>query len=108
LLRFQAGEGSGINYTTDTTLFPEISFFLETYDTENQFINNLTTSDFIILENGEARDVQMLERLEPGLQVIFASMQLRSGQPVRLVIHTSSKLFWRSKHGLKTSQKTAR
>jgi hypothetical protein len=67
----QAG-GSVLITQPDTTLFPDVSFFLETYDSENNFINNLTTSDFIILENGEARDVQMLERLEPGLQVIFA------------------------------------
>jgi hypothetical protein len=57
----------------NTTLFPEISFLLEAYNSEGQFVSNLDQTDFKIIENGEERDVQMLERLEPGLQVIFAT-----------------------------------
>jgi len=57
----------------NTALFPEISFLLEAYNAAGQFITNLDSSDLTIVENGEERSVQMLERLEPGLQVIFAA-----------------------------------
>jgi hypothetical protein len=56
----------------NTTLFPEISLLLEAYDDRGQFITSLTPENITIIENGETVEIQTLERLEPGLQVIFA------------------------------------
>jgi hypothetical protein len=67
------GEGQVTITQPNTAQFPEISFLLEAYNSEGQFITNMDSTDFTIVENGEEREVQMLERLEPGLQVIFAT-----------------------------------
>ncbi|HSV84998.1 MAG TPA: hypothetical protein VLH85_00385, partial [Levilinea sp.] len=60
-------------FPPDTTLFPEISFLLEPYDSAGRLITDLDSSHLTIIENGEERAVQTLERLEPGLQIIFAT-----------------------------------
>jgi hypothetical protein len=65
-------EGRVTITSPNVTLFPEINFLLEPYSSNDQFITDLSSTDFTILENGEVRDVQMLEQLEPGLQIIFA------------------------------------
>jgi hypothetical protein len=65
-------EGRVITTSPNVSLFPEISFLLETYHSEGGFITDLTNSDLVIIENDETREVQLLEQLEPGLQVIFA------------------------------------
>jgi hypothetical protein len=65
-------EGRVTISSPNITLFPEINFLIEPYAPGDQFITDLRSTDFTILENGEARDLQMLEQLEPGLQIIFA------------------------------------
>ena len=57
----------------DTNNFPEISFFLEAYDSQGNALNNLAESDIRIVENDlDPIPIDLLQRNEPGFQLILA------------------------------------
>ncbi|MBW6473729.1 MAG: FHA domain-containing protein [Anaerolineaceae bacterium] len=56
-----------------TDNFPQISFFLEAYDESGQTLNDLSEADIAIMENEqEPIPIDLLQRSEPGYQVILA------------------------------------
>ena len=56
-----------------TENFPEISFFLEGYNADGQAISDLSEADITIIENEqEPIPIDILQRSEPGYQVILA------------------------------------
>lgn len=66
------GGGSVEISTPNTSRFPEITFYLDAYDTSGGFIPDLTPEELTVLENGEPRPVSSISLVEPGLQIIVA------------------------------------
>ncbi|NTU75523.1 MAG: FHA domain-containing protein, partial [Anaerolineaceae bacterium] len=56
--------------TTDS--FPLIKVPLEAYDAQGKFLDFLKAEDFQLKENDEIRQIQALQIIEPGIQVIFS------------------------------------
>ena len=56
----------------NTDQFPAVQFSLEAVDSSGNFISDLTRNDVRVVENGIARPLESLEKVEPGLQFILA------------------------------------
>lgn len=56
----------------NTSRFPEITFYLEAYDSAGGFIPDLTPEELTVLENASPRPVTGIQLVEPGMQIIIA------------------------------------
>lgn len=66
-------QASATIHELKTENFPEISFFLEGYNADGQAISDLSEADITIIENEqEPIPIDILQRSEPGYQVILA------------------------------------
>ncbi len=69
----EESQSSAIIHEVNTENFPEISFFLEAYDGSGQSLNDLSEADISIIENEQKPiPIDLLQRSEPGYQVILA------------------------------------
>jgi hypothetical protein len=56
----------------DTSKYPILTTYLDTFDDQGSFVNNLTTSDVSILENGKQLTLDHLDSLEVPLSLVLA------------------------------------
>lgn len=56
----------------DLTHFPRVSFLMEAYAPDGKFIPDLSDSDLRLIEDGAARPVEVLTRLQSGLHLVAA------------------------------------
>lgn len=69
----EESQSRAIIHEINTENFPEISFFLEAYDESGQALNDLSEADIAIIENEqEPIPIDLLQRSEPGYQLILA------------------------------------
>jgi len=52
--------------------FPAMTLYFEAYDAQGQFRNGLTREQVNILENGQTLPPDLLQQVEPGVQIILA------------------------------------
>lgn len=58
--------------TPDLSAFPTISFLVDVYDSQGNFVDNLAPSSLAVLENGQVIAPQQLETVELPLQLVVA------------------------------------
>ena len=55
-----------------TTRFPEISFFIQPFKADGSFIDDLSSTQVQVEEDGKALPLTRLEKIQPGLQITIA------------------------------------
>ncbi len=69
----EENQSSAIIHEVNAENFPQISFFLEAYNESGQSLNGLSEADIKVIENErEPIPIDLLQRNEPGYQVILA------------------------------------
>lgn len=73
-LQVSAAQSAGeiVLSAPDISQFPLVSFSLELFDSNGNFIADLSADQVKVLEDGISLPLQSLERQEPGIQVILA------------------------------------
>ncbi len=56
----------------DLFQFPSLTTYVDVYDSQNNFVSNLTADQFTLQENDEERTINEATRIEPGLHTILA------------------------------------
>ena len=56
----------------DLSQFPSLTTYVDVYDSQNNFVSNLTADQFTLEENGSERTINEVTRIEPGLHTILA------------------------------------
>lgn len=79
--------------------FPAVSFFLKAYDDAGFFITDLRAEDLQVVEDGNPLPVDLLERQQPGLQLVVAinaglSMDFRINEVSRLEMLRTALVDW--------------
>ena len=68
----QAAEGRLVLSNFDASNFPEIRFRIEVFDSQGQFVPDLTFADLQVIEDGNQLPLNDLQRVQPGLQIVTA------------------------------------
>lgn len=63
---------AGLDGTPDISAFPDIQFYLDVYDAQGNFVDDLQVGDLQIIEDERAIASSSVEKVENGLQVIVA------------------------------------
>jgi len=56
----------------DLSQFPSVTTYVDVYDAQGSFVSDLTPDQFALQENGQARTINEVTRVEPGLHTILA------------------------------------
>jgi hypothetical protein len=71
----------------DASIFPRVTAYLDLHDAQGKFVDNLQASQVTILEGENSIPVISLDKLHPGVQVVFAinpgsSFAIRNAQAI--------------------------
>jgi len=66
------GEGHVVLLPPELGQFPQIGFYIEAFDAQNQRLVDLQPAQVKVIEDGAERPLTQFERVEPGLQFIVA------------------------------------